>query len=80
MIQALFEKHAISNRMGLIVENESHDFVFTVEEHWEAQELQFPANSYKVSLSLCPPEQLNVGIHESGLVAPTNFILGLLID
>ena len=68
MIQALFEKHAISNRMGLVVEKEGHDFVFTVEEHWEAQELHFPAISYKVSLSFCPPELLEVGSHESGLL------------
>jgi len=61
----LFERHAISNRIGFIVENEVVDTTAFVEEQWETQKLQLPAVSYMLSSSYCPPEQLAVGRHGS---------------
>ena len=79
-IQTLFKRHAISNRIGLIVENESVNGTSFVEEQWGTQELQLPAVSYMVSSSYSLPDHLAVGYSWVSSIVDANQILGLLIN
>ena len=79
-IQNLFERHAVSNRIGLLVENETVNGTSFVEEQWETQKLQLPAVSYMVSSSYSPPEHLAVSYSWVPGIVDANLILGLLIN